>query len=78
MTNNDNGQQNFIIFKATVTVKVAKTMVKAIGQLFNSQITYACSAQSADIFVRVLLSVLLQNSLSYLKMYGGLIIYELF
>ena len=74
----DNRQQNFIIFKVTVTVKVGQTVVKAIAQLFNSQITYACSAQPADIFARALLSALLQNSLTYLKMYGVLIILELF
>ena len=78
MTSNDNRQQNFIIFKVTVTVKVGQTVVKAIAQLFNSQITYACFAQSADIFARALLSVLLQNLLTYLKMHGGLIILELF
>ena len=55
----------------TVTVKVGKTVVKAIVQFFNSQITDACSAQSGDTFVRGLglPSGLLQNSLTYLKKY---------
>ena len=57
-----------------VTVKVGKTGVKAIVQFFNSQITDACSAQSADIFARGLSSVLLQNSLTYIKKYGDLMI----
>ena len=43
-----------------VTVKVVT--VKAIAEFFNSQITDACSAQSAHIFVSGLSSVLLQNS----------------
>ena len=73
-TNSDNGQQNFTIFKVTVTVKVGKTVIKAIAQFFNSQITDACFVQSADIFSRALSSVLFQNSLTYLKKYGDLII----
>ena len=63
-----------IIFKVTVTVKVGKTVVKAIAQFFNSQITDACCTQSGDIFARGLSSVLLQNSLTYLKKYGNLIV----
>ena len=50
-----------------ITAKVGKTVVKAIVRFFNSQITDACSAQSADIFARALSSVLLQNSLTYSK-----------
>ena len=42
-----------------VTVKVCKTVVKAIAQFFISQITDACSVQSADFFARALLAVLL-------------------
>ena len=65
-TKSDHRQDNFIIFKVTVTAKGSKEVVKAIAQFFNSQITDACSVQSADIFV-VLSSVLLQNSFRYLK-----------
>ena len=74
----DNRRQNFIIFKVTVTVKVGKKLVKAVAHFFNSKITDGCPLQSADIFGRALTSVLLQNSLRYLKNYGDLNIYELF
>ena len=74
----DNRRQNFIIFKVTVTVKVGKKLVKAVAHFFNSKITDGWPLQSVDIFGRALTSVLLQNSLRYLKNYGDLNIYELF
>ena len=50
-----------------VTVNVGKKVIKVIAQCFSSKITDACSIQSADIFARALSSVLLQDSLRYLK-----------
>ena len=54
-----------IIFKVTVTVKVGKTMVKAVAQFFNCQISDAFSVHFAEVFANALSSVLLQNSLVY-------------
>ena len=54
-----------------ITVKVDKKVVKAIKVKrqcnFIIPKLHACSVQSADIFARALLSVLLQNSLKHLK-----------
>ena len=44
METNNNRQQNFIIFKETVTVKVGKKNGKSNSEFFNSEITDVCSA----------------------------------